>query len=597
MLLADAGHDVLVVDRASFPSDTVSTHVIARTGMVQLNRWGLLDALHDSGAPRLTTVELDTGDDVIVRTIKDRHGVDHLLAPRRIVLDDAPPGRRTPLRGPHRDGGERRRRAAGRRRAGRRRLRPMTPAAASGCTPATSWVPTGWARASPARSGRRSILARPTSGAALYAYLAGDWSGDRVPRRCRRPGRRLPDPRGRGLRLDLHPEEVARRHQRRGAARCRARGPARRADPRLRRPGQPADQTSPVRGMLRMPNHVRQAAGPGWALVGDAGYHRDAITGHGISDAFRDAELLAAALDQALRDPAGEAAALAAYGRDRDRMAARSSTSPASSPPSPTRALRRAAATARRRHRRPGGRARRPTLTRRRCRRVTTDLTRGPAGTPAPHHPEGSTTMTIHGHRHTATASTPRRSSPPSTPSSRCRPPRSSSSAPTTSGSRGRTAGRRSPTSSASARSARTSASSPSTPTTRPSSSGRTTARPRSSSCSTPWRPASPPGLANIAAARGVTLTEVRSTVTGDIDLNGILGLRPVRNGYQQVGVRFVVKGDAPEEVLRAIVEQSRQRSAVYDVITNGVPGRHRGRGRLTGSASPAGLPNFSASL
>ena len=70
-----------------------------------------------------------------------------------------------------------------------------------------------------------------------------------------------------------------------------------------------------------MPNHVRQAAGPGWALVGDAGYHRDAITGHGISDAFRDAELLAAALDAALRDPAAETAALAAYGRDRDRMA------------------------------------------------------------------------------------------------------------------------------------------------------------------------------------------------------------------------------------------------------------------------------------
>ena len=82
-----------------------------------------------------------------------------------------------------------------------------------------------------------------------------------------------------------------------------------------------AVQTSPVRGMLRMPNHFRQAAGPGWALVGDAGYHRDAITGHGISDAFRDAELLAAALDQALRNPAGEAGALRAYGRDRDRLA------------------------------------------------------------------------------------------------------------------------------------------------------------------------------------------------------------------------------------------------------------------------------------
>jgi uncharacterized OsmC-like protein len=80
-------------------------------------------------------------------------------------------------------------------------------------------------------------------------------------------------------------------------------------------------------------------------------------------------------------------------------------------------------------------------------------------------------------------------------------------------------------------------------------------------------------GLANIAAARGVTLTEVRSTVTGDIDLNGILGLDAgVRNGYQQISVRFTIKGDAPAEKLQALVEQSRARSAVFDVITGGVP-------------------------
>jgi uncharacterized OsmC-like protein len=80
-------------------------------------------------------------------------------------------------------------------------------------------------------------------------------------------------------------------------------------------------------------------------------------------------------------------------------------------------------------------------------------------------------------------------------------------------------------------------------------------------------------GLANIAAARGVRLTEVRSTVVGDIDLNGILGLDPdVRNGYQQIGVHFTVKGDAPAEVLEALVEQSRRRSAVFDIITNRVP-------------------------
>ena len=61
--------------------------------------------------------------------------------------------------------------------------------------------------------------------------------------------------------------------------------------------------------------------------------------------------------------------------------------------------------------------------------------------------------------------------------------------------------------------------------------------------------------------------------MAGDIDLNGILGLDPsVRNGYQNIAVRFTVKGDAPAEKLREIVEQSRARSAVFDVITNSVP-------------------------
>lgn len=79
-------------------------------------------------------------------------------------------------------------------------------------------------------------------------------------------------------------------------------------------------------------------------------------------------------------------------------------------------------------------------------------------------------------------------------------------------------------------------------------------------------------GIANIAAARGVTLKRVESTVTGDIDLRGILGLPgDVRNGYERIQVSFEIEGDAPPEKLRQIVEQSRDRSAVYDVITNGV--------------------------
>ena len=78
-------------------------------------------------------------------------------------------------------------------------------------------------------------------------------------------------------------------------------------------------------------------------------------------------------------------------------------------------------------------------------------------------------------------------------------------------------------------------------------------------------------GIGNIAAARGVTLTEVESTVEGDIDLRGIFGQSDqVRNGYQQMRVNFRVKGDASPETLEAIVTQAKARSAVFDVLTNG---------------------------
>ncbi len=80
-------------------------------------------------------------------------------------------------------------------------------------------------------------------------------------------------------------------------------------------------------------------------------------------------------------------------------------------------------------------------------------------------------------------------------------------------------------------------------------------------------------GLANIAAARGIELTEVESTVEGDINLLGLLGMSDeVRNGYNQIRVSFKIAGDAPPEKLREIVERSRARSAVFDVLTNPVP-------------------------
>jgi len=81
-------------------------------------------------------------------------------------------------------------------------------------------------------------------------------------------------------------------------------------------------------------------------------------------------------------------------------------------------------------------------------------------------------------------------------------------------------------------------------------------------------------GIGNIAAARGVDLTSVTSTVEGDIDLLGILGLSggTVRNGYEQIRVTFQIEGDADDATLREIVEQSRRRSAVYDALTQPTP-------------------------
>jgi len=80
-------------------------------------------------------------------------------------------------------------------------------------------------------------------------------------------------------------------------------------------------------------------------------------------------------------------------------------------------------------------------------------------------------------------------------------------------------------------------------------------------------------GIANIAAARGVKLDEVEATIAGDMDIRGILGLSDeVRNGYDNIRLDITIKGDAPDDKLRQIVEQSKARSAVFDIITNRVP-------------------------
>lgn len=80
-------------------------------------------------------------------------------------------------------------------------------------------------------------------------------------------------------------------------------------------------------------------------------------------------------------------------------------------------------------------------------------------------------------------------------------------------------------------------------------------------------------GIGNIASVRGIELTEVESRLEGDIDLRGVLGLSDdVRNGFRQIRATFRITGDATDEELHEVVEQSRRRSAVFDMLTNGVP-------------------------
>jgi uncharacterized OsmC-like protein len=76
-----------------------------------------------------------------------------------------------------------------------------------------------------------------------------------------------------------------------------------------------------------------------------------------------------------------------------------------------------------------------------------------------------------------------------------------------------------------------------------------------------------------VAAARKVQLTSVESTLSGDMDVRGALGVDDEpRNGFERISVSFRVIGDAPDEQLREVVERAKERSAVYDMVTNGVP-------------------------
>jgi 2-polyprenyl-6-methoxyphenol hydroxylase-like FAD-dependent oxidoreductase len=325
LLLARAGHDVVMVDRARLPSDTTSTHSLVRGGVVQLSRWGLLDDVVDSGAPPIRSVlfsRYGDGAPAAVRLgVKDKAGVDMMLAPRRYVLDailaeSAVRAGATLLTGAT---------ATGIIRSGGGRAAGVRVRTADGPTRSMH------ARVVVGADGVRSRMAEllgaeakeshPPSGACLYTYV-GDvpWDGFEFHLADQAFAGVFPTHDGEAAVWLMQPTARLASVLRAGAGRQQAwldaleqTAPTLAARVRLGR------ITAPLRGTVGLPNHLRRASGPGWALVGDAGYHRDPITGHGLTDAFRDAELLAEAIHATLLAPASERDAMQAYEDERDR--------------------------------------------------------------------------------------------------------------------------------------------------------------------------------------------------------------------------------------------------------------------------------------
>ena len=321
LLLARRGYDVVLVDRDFFPSDTVSTHQIARPGVVQLHRWGLLGAVLDSGAPAIRQISFRALGESVTRVVKHSAGVDLLVAPRRYILDTliaeaaANAGARIRL-GVTVDGV--RFDDAGRAAGVHGRDRNGTPVDVL----ARLVIGADGLRSRVARAVRAEVIEdRGAPGATQYAYFTGPgWDGIELIVAERALVGVFPTHHEHACIWICSPTEDARQARRRAASREDAfAAQLQRSAPELAERLRAGRRTSPVTGMLRAPNYLRQAHGPGWALVGDAGYHRDPLTGHGLSDAYRDAELLAAALGRAMCGDLGPDVALAGYQWERDR--------------------------------------------------------------------------------------------------------------------------------------------------------------------------------------------------------------------------------------------------------------------------------------
>jgi 2-polyprenyl-6-methoxyphenol hydroxylase-like FAD-dependent oxidoreductase len=315
LLLARQGLDVLVVERGMRGADTLSTLALMRAGVLQLSRWGLLDAIKGAGTPRIETTTFHYGGEPLEIRIKPRGEVDALYAPRRTLLDPLV-GDAAAASGAHVAYNMRVRQL---RRDDRGRVcgvvvesggvaRSIAASLVIGADGADSTV-AKLVAAKPYRTGAHSsaviyTLVRGLDVRGYHWHYSPGGSVGAIPTNygdtlvfVAEARRRFIDT----VRVDLASsfQEIVRE-----------------ISPEL------ADMiestaVGPYRGFAGRPGHIRPAWGRGWALVGDAGYFKDPITAHGITDALRDAELLAQAVVR------GTDAALAIYQGIRDELSVR----------------------------------------------------------------------------------------------------------------------------------------------------------------------------------------------------------------------------------------------------------------------------------
>jgi flavin-dependent dehydrogenase len=310
-LLAGAGARVLVVERGTLGSDTLSTSYLMRGAVMQLQRWGILPKLIAAGTPPVRVTQFHYATHSIAVEIRPGQGVDALFAPRRTVLDpllvaaasEAGAEIRFGVRveGLLRDESGRVRGVELAR--GHTQRESLTAGVVIGADGIRSSV-ARWVDAATYRVGQ-------SGSSTIYGYFEG-MPVDAYHWYYAHGVSAGVAPTNDGLStffVGTPPDGLPEVHGDRRAGMLRV---AALLSPQLAAALADARPTSALRAFPGMPGFYRAPHGPGWALVGDAGYFRDPDTAHGISDALRDAELLARALLK------GNEPALAHYHATRD---------------------------------------------------------------------------------------------------------------------------------------------------------------------------------------------------------------------------------------------------------------------------------------